>query len=169
MSKLMLLALLRDCRGDFAEALGISQAAYEAWCRNGAAGRHPNDTWAAHCARRLQQIDEVLADAAASSGQPDVPAPAEAAEQAPDATPAGARNYGELLGKVVIAASLQGDDVFMGVPLGYHDGPTLIFGQQGRPTVWRAELVREATLEQASNYWRDRALQAEAAREPARG
>lgn len=58
--------LLREIRGDYACTLGITEAAYREWCRIGAPGRQSNDTWPRHCQRRMDAIDQAIAQ----EGQP---------------------------------------------------------------------------------------------------
>jgi Na+-translocating ferredoxin:NAD+ oxidoreductase RnfC subunit len=52
--------LLGEMRGDYSEALGITEAAYNEFCRMGALGRMPSDTWPRHCAKRREQIDAAM-------------------------------------------------------------------------------------------------------------
>lgn len=51
--------LLAEILGDYAVALGVSDAAYRQFCERGAVGRMPSDTWARHCHRRMEQIEEL--------------------------------------------------------------------------------------------------------------
>ncbi|WP_202844728.1 hypothetical protein [Luteimonas saliphila] len=60
---------LRECRSDYEHALGLSEDAYREWCRTGAHGPQPNDTWPRHCQRRAEQIDELLSTNAAQPGE----------------------------------------------------------------------------------------------------
>lgn len=53
---------------------------------------------------------------------------------------------------------------FMGVMVGYYDCPTalIVDSKDGRSSAWAAHLCRPATTEEAQEFWRDRALKAEA-------
>lgn len=64
---------------------------------------------------------------------------------------------------VLVAFCNPSPDVphFVGVAVGYYDQPTYIIQREGRECTWAASLCREATPDEAIEYWRDRALNAE--------
>jgi hypothetical protein len=55
-------SLLGEMSGDYRAALGVTKQQYDNWCRLGAQGPAPNDTWPSHCARRADQIGAFLAE-----------------------------------------------------------------------------------------------------------
>lgn len=65
--------LLNEIAGDCRVAYGVTEESYRAYCRNGAVGAFPADTWAAHCQRRLGQIEQALASLSVAQGQGWVP------------------------------------------------------------------------------------------------
>ncbi|WP_332689476.1 hypothetical protein [Devosia sp.] len=50
---------------------------------------------------------------------------------------------------------------FMGEAIGYYDQPVYMLQSNGKECTWAASLCREATPEEAIEYWRNRALKAE--------
>ena len=61
--------LLNEIAGDCRVAYGVTEESYRAYCRNGAMGTFPADTWAVHCQRRLGQIEQALASLSVAQGQ----------------------------------------------------------------------------------------------------
>jgi hypothetical protein len=57
-------ALLAEIRGDCETVYGVTAHNYRDFCLRGAAGTMPSDTWARHCQRRIEQIDDALTGAA---------------------------------------------------------------------------------------------------------
>ena len=55
--------------------------------------------------------------------------------------------------------------VFVGEAISYSDRPTFIINDHGKQKTWQADLAREATQEEAVEYWKARALAAEKAGE----
>lgn len=53
--------LLRELASDCEVAYGVTEQSYRQFCDSGARGRMPNDTWAEHCQRRKQQIEQAIA------------------------------------------------------------------------------------------------------------
>lgn len=64
---------------------------------------------------------------------------------------------------VAFCAPSPTDVHFVGVASGYYDQPTYIIHSAGKECVWAASLCREATPDEAIEYWRKRALDAESA------
>lgn len=56
---------------------------------------------------------------------------------------------------------------FVGEAIGYHDHPVYILHNGESGCTWAAHLTREATPEEAIEYWRHRALTAERKATPA--
>lgn len=65
----LLRGLLNEIAGDCRVAYGVTEESYRAYCRNGAVGAFPADTWAVHCQRRLGQIEKALASLSVAQGQ----------------------------------------------------------------------------------------------------
>ena len=65
----LLRGLLNEIAGDCRVAYGVTEESYRAYCRNGAMGTFPADTWAVHCQRRLGQIEQALASLSVAQGQ----------------------------------------------------------------------------------------------------